>query len=75
MKQEEEEVICIKDEPEDKQEVMTALLLDCQVEQGHVPQPEVKVPLRAVAASYFLFPLSRSLAASVCTEILAALWL
>ncbi len=45
VKQEVEELICIKEEPEDEQEVMTNLLLDCQVQQGHLPESEVKVEL------------------------------
>ncbi|XP_068186341.1 uncharacterized protein si:ch211-67e16.4 isoform X2 [Antennarius striatus] len=42
VKHEAEEVICIKDEPEDEQEVMSALLLDCQVEQGPVLESEAQ---------------------------------
>ncbi|XP_076602421.1 uncharacterized protein LOC143330102 [Chaetodon auriga] len=42
VKQEAEEVICIKEEPEDKQEVMATLLLDCQVQQGHLPESEAQ---------------------------------
>ncbi|XP_028447245.1 uncharacterized protein si:ch211-67e16.4 [Perca flavescens] len=38
--EEEEEVICIKEEPEKEQEVMATLLLDCQVQQGHLPESE-----------------------------------
>lgn len=40
VKQEVEEVICIKEEPEDEQEVMATLLLDCQVQQDHLPDSE-----------------------------------
>ncbi|XP_070771159.1 uncharacterized protein [Enoplosus armatus] len=40
--EEEEEVICIKEEPEDEQEVMATLLLDCQVQQGHLPESETQ---------------------------------
>ncbi|KAM3607714.1 uncharacterized protein V6R79_012390 [Siganus canaliculatus] len=40
VKQEAEEVICIKEEPEDEQEVMATLLLDCQVQQDHLPESE-----------------------------------
>ncbi|KAK9537258.1 hypothetical protein VZT92_004891 [Zoarces viviparus] len=36
--EEEEEVICIKEEPEEVQEVMATLLLDCQMQQGHLPE-------------------------------------
>lgn len=43
--EEEEEVICIKEEPEDEQEVMATLLLDCQVQQSHLPESEVKLEL------------------------------
>lgn len=42
VKQEVEEVICIKEEPEEE-EVMATLLLDCKVEQGHLPEPEVRL--------------------------------
>ncbi|XP_070831832.1 uncharacterized protein [Chaetodon trifascialis] len=42
VKQEAEEVICIKEEPEDEQEVMATLLLDCQVQQGHLPESEAQ---------------------------------
>lgn len=42
VKQEAEEVICIKEEPEDEQEVMATLLLDCQVQEGHLPESEVR---------------------------------
>nr|XP_046260387.1 uncharacterized protein si:ch211-67e16.4 isoform X2 [Scatophagus argus] len=40
VKQEPEEVICIKEEPEDEQEVMATLLLDCQGQQGQLPDLE-----------------------------------
>ncbi|XP_075967108.1 uncharacterized protein LOC142970634 [Anarhichas minor] len=40
--QEEEEVICIKEEPEEVQEVMATLLLDCQMQQGHLPESEAQ---------------------------------
>ena len=43
VKQEVEEVICIKEEPEDEQEVMATLLLDCQVQQDHLPDSEVRL--------------------------------
>lgn len=39
VKQEAEEVICIKEEPEEE-EVMATLLLDCKLEQGHHPETE-----------------------------------
>ncbi|XP_051259580.1 uncharacterized protein si:ch211-67e16.4 isoform X2 [Dicentrarchus labrax] len=42
VKQEMEEVICIKEEPEDEQEVMATLLMDCQVQQGHLPESEAQ---------------------------------
>ncbi|XP_035531792.1 uncharacterized protein LOC118338623 isoform X2 [Morone saxatilis] len=42
VKQEVEEVICIKEEPEDEQEVMATLLVDCQVQQGHLPESEAQ---------------------------------
>ncbi|XP_041806188.1 uncharacterized protein si:ch211-67e16.4 [Chelmon rostratus] len=42
VKQEAEEVICIKEEPEDEQEVMATLLLDCQVQEGHLPESEAQ---------------------------------
>lgn len=42
VKQEAEELICIKEEPEDEQEAMTTLLLDCQVQQGHLPESEAQ---------------------------------
>ncbi|XP_010746040.3 uncharacterized protein si:ch211-67e16.4 isoform X1 [Larimichthys crocea] len=42
VKQEAEEVICIKEEPEDEQEVMATLLLDCQAQQGHLPESEAQ---------------------------------
>ncbi|XP_029936385.1 uncharacterized protein LOC115379696 [Myripristis murdjan] len=35
-RQEEEEVICIKEEPGEEQEVMTALLLDCSAQQSQL---------------------------------------
>lgn len=35
----EEEVICIKEDPEEEQDVMAGL--DCQVQLGHVPESEV----------------------------------
>lgn len=38
-------MICIKEEPEDEQDVMATLLLDCQVQQGHLPESEVKLEL------------------------------
>lgn len=38
-------MICIKEEPEDEQEVMATLLLDCQVQEGHLPESEVRVEL------------------------------
>ena len=38
----EEEVICIKEEPEEEQEVMATLVLDCQVQQGRPPESEVR---------------------------------
>ncbi|KAM6955313.1 uncharacterized protein PEZ65_001887 isoform 1-T3 [Lycodopsis pacificus] len=40
--QEEEEVICIKEEPEEVQEVMATLLLDCQMQQGRLPESEAQ---------------------------------
>lgn len=43
--EEEEEVICIKEEPEEEeqeQEVMATLLLDCQAQQDHLPDSEVR---------------------------------
>ncbi|XP_068590303.1 pinin [Cebidichthys violaceus] len=40
--EEEEEVICIKEEPEEVQEVMATLLLDCQMQQGHLPESEAQ---------------------------------
>ncbi|XP_022596344.1 uncharacterized protein LOC111218355 isoform X2 [Seriola dumerili] len=40
--EEEEEVICIKGEPEEEQEVMATLLLDCQVQQGHLSESEAQ---------------------------------
>lgn len=46
VKQEAEEVMCIKEEPEDEQEVMATLLLDCQMQQGHLPESEVKAGVR-----------------------------
>ncbi|XP_072253676.1 uncharacterized protein [Leuresthes tenuis] len=36
----EEEVICIKEEPEEEQEVMATLVLDCQVQQGRPAESE-----------------------------------
>ena len=44
VKQEVEEVICIKEEPEDEQEEAN-LLLDYQVEQDHLPESEVRLEL------------------------------
>ncbi|XP_038577236.1 uncharacterized protein si:ch211-67e16.4 isoform X2 [Micropterus salmoides] len=43
--QEEEVVICIKEEPEDEQEEMATLLLDCQVQQSHLPESEAQSSL------------------------------
>lgn len=43
VKQEVEEVICIKEEPEDEQEVMATLLLDCQGQQGRLPESQVRL--------------------------------
>lgn len=40
VKQEVDEVICIKQEPEDEQELM-ATLLDCQIQQPHLSEPQV----------------------------------
>ncbi|XP_033984874.1 uncharacterized protein si:ch211-67e16.4 isoform X2 [Trematomus bernacchii] len=40
--EEEEEEICIKVEPEEEQDVMADLLLDCQLQQGHLPEPETQ---------------------------------
>lgn len=40
VKQEVAEVICIKEEPEEEEEVMATLLLDCKLEQGHHAQTE-----------------------------------
>lgn len=49
MKQEaqekEKEVIYIKEEPEEEQEVMATLLLDCHEQQGRQPESEVKLQL------------------------------
>lgn len=45
VKQEVEEVICIKEEPEDEQEEAN-LLLDYQVEQDHLPESEVRLELK-----------------------------
>lgn len=42
LEQEEEEVICIKEEPEDEQEVMDTLLLDCQAQQSHASESEAQ---------------------------------
>lgn len=42
VKQEAEELICIKEEPEDEQEVMNTLLLDCQVGQSCLPESEAQ---------------------------------
>ncbi|XP_026231916.1 uncharacterized protein si:ch211-67e16.4 [Anabas testudineus] len=36
--QQEKEVICIKEEPGEEQEVTATLLLDCQVQQEHLPE-------------------------------------
>ncbi|XP_013770789.1 uncharacterized protein LOC102209433 isoform X2 [Pundamilia nyererei] len=38
--EEEKEVIYIKEEPEEEQEVMATLLLDCHEQQGHQPESE-----------------------------------
>ncbi|XP_034418348.1 uncharacterized protein si:ch211-67e16.4 [Cyclopterus lumpus] len=38
----EEEVICIKEEPEEVQAVMSTLLLDCQMQQGYLPESEAQ---------------------------------
>lgn len=43
VKQEVEEVICIKEEPEDEQEVMATLLLDCQGQPGQLPESQVRL--------------------------------
>lgn len=47
MKQEaqekEKEVIYIKEEPEEEQEVMATLLLDCHGQQGRQPESEVRL--------------------------------
>lgn len=43
LQEEEEEVICIKEEPAEEQEVMATLLLDCQAEQGRAPESEVAI--------------------------------
>ncbi|XP_015255787.1 PREDICTED: uncharacterized protein LOC107101405 [Cyprinodon variegatus] len=52
--EEEEEVICIKEEPAEEQEVMADLLLDCQAEQSRAPEPEaqrlVAEPMRSSAS-------------------------
>lgn len=40
--EEEEEVICIKEEPEEEQEVTATLLLNCQLEQDHLAESEVR---------------------------------
>lgn len=37
-------MICIKEEPEEEEEVMATLLLDCKLEQGHHAQTEVRLP-------------------------------
>lgn len=52
VKQEVEDVICIKEEPEDEQEVMATLLLDCQGQQGHLPESQVRQSIQ-VSASCF----------------------
>ncbi|XP_068507614.1 uncharacterized protein si:ch211-67e16.4 [Syngnathus scovelli] len=39
--EEDQQVICIKEEPEEEQEVMTCLMLDSQMNRGHLVQPEV----------------------------------
>ncbi|XP_068427907.1 uncharacterized protein si:ch211-67e16.4 [Clinocottus analis] len=52
--EEEEEVICIKEEPEEEeevQEVMATLLMDCQLQQGHLLEAEAQ---RAVNQSFSL---------------------
>ncbi|XP_054915836.1 uncharacterized protein si:ch211-67e16.4 isoform X2 [Poeciliopsis prolifica] len=46
---EEEEVICIKEEPAEEQEVMATLLLDCQAQRGPDPQPELLQTQRRTA--------------------------
>lgn len=43
--EEEKEVIYIKEEPEEEQEVMATLLLDCHEQQGHQPESEVRLQL------------------------------
>lgn len=43
--EEEKEVIYIKEEPEEEQEVMATLLLDCHEQQGHQPESEVTLQL------------------------------
>ncbi|XP_071338593.1 uncharacterized protein [Trachinotus anak] len=40
--QQQEELICIKGEPEEEQEVMATLLLDCQVQQDHLLESEAQ---------------------------------
>lgn len=44
--QEEEEVICIKEEPKEDQEVTASLLPDCHVQQGPFPVSEVRLQLK-----------------------------
>ncbi|XP_041663568.1 uncharacterized protein si:ch211-67e16.4 [Cheilinus undulatus] len=43
--QKEQDVICIKEEPEEEQEVTAALLLDCQLHQSLPPESEAKPPV------------------------------
>lgn len=53
VKQEADEVICIKQEPEDEQELM-ATLLDCQIQQPHLSESQVHlVPKNKSGASLF----------------------
>lgn len=45
VKPEADEVICIKEEPEDKQELMVNLL-DCQIQQPHLSDTQVHLASR-----------------------------
>ncbi|KAG8000870.1 hypothetical protein GBF38_018142 [Nibea albiflora] len=60
VKQEAEEVICIKEEPEDEQEVMATLLLDCQAQQGHLPESEAVRPWTKDLSLYEEYKLRRN---------------
>lgn len=44
----EKEVIYIKEEPEEEQEVMATLVLDCHVQQVHQPESEVSFVKRSL---------------------------